>query len=98
MAGFTDSRGEAGDGSSRPERRRPSVRSVSFAPDPRRLRSLLAEVEATLEPNDPALVRRVRLLVGEIVARVIASDLEAEIQLDIEIMRESVRIEICPAR
>ena len=76
------------------ERRRPAVRRLSFAPDPRQLRTLLADVETSLGPGDPRLLRSVRLLVGEIVSRVLASQMGGEIHLDMEVMNESVRIDI----
>lgn len=89
------SRGRAGSPSvATADRRRPSLAELSFAPDPRRLRDLLAEFELALGSSDPALVRRARLLVGEIVARVLAAGIHDEIQLDLQIMSDSVRIDI----
>lgn len=76
------------------DRRRPALAELSFAPDPRRLRELLAEFERALDSSDPALVRRARLLVGEIVARVLAAGLQEEIELGLQIRSDSVRIDI----
>jgi hypothetical protein len=96
MSRFADQDPDAGRGPAgfSADRRRPSVRSVTFAPDPRRLRTLLAEVEESLGATDPGLVRRVRLLVGEIVARVLGADPDAEIRLELELKPDSVRIDI----
>ena len=76
------------------DRRRKPVARLRFEPDPRRLRTLLAEVEAGLESSDPLLRRRVRLLVGEIVARLLTACPRSAIELDLEVMADSVRVDI----
>jgi hypothetical protein len=76
------------------DRRRPAVARLRFEPDPRRLRTLLAEVEVGLEPSDPLVRRRVRLLVGEIVSRLLIACPRSAIELDLEVMADSVRVDI----
>ncbi len=76
------------------ERRRPTVARFRFQPDPRRLRELLDEVDAALGSGDPLLQRRVRLLVGEIVARLLDRCPEGAVNLDLEIKEDSARIDI----
>ena len=76
------------------DRRRTPVARLRFEPDPRRLRTLLAEVEAGLESSHPLLRRRVRLLVGEIVARLLSACPRSAIELDLEVMADSVRVDI----
>lgn len=77
-----------------PNRRRPSVASFSFESDPRNLRNLLAEVDSCLGHSDPGLRRSVRLLVGEIVARLMAACPGITVRLAMEIMADSVRLDI----
>ncbi len=87
--------GSGGDGTATAtDRRRPSVATLSFEPDPRHLRELLADVEGALEPMDSRHRRTVRLLVGEVVARLITHCPGMAIQLDLEIKRDSVRVDI----
>jgi hypothetical protein len=76
------------------DRRRPTVARFAFQPDPRRLRTLLAEVEIGLGSSDPRLRRDVRLLVGEIIARLLIACPRTAVQLDLEIKADSVRIDI----
>lgn len=76
------------------DRRRPSVATFGFQPDPRRLRALLDEVEAALGPGDALLQRNVRLLVGEIVARLTVACPDVAVRLALEVMADSVRVEI----
>jgi hypothetical protein len=76
------------------DRRRPTVARIRFQPDPRRLRTLLDDVGANLGASDPFLRRKVRLLVGEIVARLLDRCPETAIQLDLQVMADSVRIDI----
>ena len=76
------------------DRRRPSVATFGFEPDPRRLRTLLDEVEAALGPGDALLQRNVRLLVGEIVARLTVACPDVAVRLGLEVMADSVRVEI----
>lgn len=76
------------------ERRRPTVARLRFDPDARHLRALLEEIDACLELRDPDERRRVRLLVSEIVARLLASPHGAAVHLDLELKPEGVRIDI----
>lgn len=76
------------------ERRRNTVARLRFDPDARHLRALLEEIDACLELRDPDERRRVRLLVSEIVARLLASPHGAAVHLDLELKPDSVRIDI----
>jgi hypothetical protein len=76
------------------DRRRPTVARFRFQPDPRRLRTLLAELEVALDPGDSVLRRNVRLLVGEIVARLLTASPRTAVELDLEVKADSVRIDI----
>ena len=76
------------------DRRRPTVARFRFQPDPRRLRSLLDEVNAALGSCDSLQRRKVRLLVGEIVARLLERCPNGAVNLDLEIMADSVRVDI----
>jgi hypothetical protein len=78
------------------DRRLPSVASYSFAPDPERLQSMLAEVEGTLSAlgDDCDLQRNVLVLLGEIVSRLLRSSMEGVLHLDLEIKRGTIRIDI----
>jgi hypothetical protein len=76
------------------ERRRNTVARLRFDPDARHLRALLEEIDACLEQRDPDERRRVRLLVSEIVARLLDSTHGAAVHLDLELKDQSVRIDI----
>jgi len=76
------------------DRRRPTVARFRFQPDPRRLRALLDEVTAALGSCDSLQRRKVRLLVGEIVARLLERCPNGSVNLDLEIMADSVRVDI----
>lgn len=76
------------------DRRRPAVARFTFKPDPRRLRSLLGDVERKLGTGDFQQRRRVRLLVGEIVARLLHTAADATIELAIEVKENSVRVDV----
>jgi hypothetical protein len=76
------------------DRRRATVARFRFEPDPRQLRELLAQVDAAVDRRDALLRRRVGLLVGEIVGRLVGQCPRAPIRLDLELMDDSVRIEI----
>jgi hypothetical protein len=78
------------------DRRLPSVASYSFAPNPKRLQSMLAEVEETLSAlgDDCELQRKVLVLLGEIVSRLLRSSMEGVLHVDLEIKRGTVRIDI----
>jgi hypothetical protein len=76
------------------DRRRPTVARFRFQPDPRRLRTLLAEVDVGLDPRDSVLRRNVRLLVGEIVARLLTASPRTAVELELEVKADSVRIDI----
>lgn len=76
------------------DRRRPTLARFRFEPDPRRLRMLLGEVEVALGSGDPLLRRKVRLLVGEIVARLLTTCPRSAVELDLEIKADSVRVDI----
>jgi hypothetical protein len=77
-----------------PDRRRPTVARFLFQPDPRHLRRLLAEVDVGLGSSDPLLSRNVRLLVGEIVARMVTASPRTAVELELEIKADSVRVDI----
>jgi hypothetical protein len=76
------------------ERRRPTVARFRFEPDPRRLRTLLEEIDSCLDSRDPAERRQVRLLVSEIVSRLLDHYPEVPIHLDLEIKEDGVRVDI----
>ena len=79
------------------DRRQPSVVSYSFAPDPKRLQSMLAEIEERLSAlgDSGELQRNVLVLVGEIASRLLRSSMEVDVlHLDLEIKRGTVRIDI----
>lgn len=76
------------------DRRRPTVARFRFEPDPRDLRRLLGEVEVGLGSTDPLLRRNVRLLIGEIVSRLLTACPQTAVQLDLEIKADSVRVDI----
>jgi hypothetical protein len=77
------------------ERRRPSIATLRLQPDPRRIREFLAEVESGLGDScDQQLRRNVRLLVGEIAARLLGACPRAAIQVDLEVKADSVRVDI----
>jgi hypothetical protein len=73
--------------------RRPTVARYSFAPDARKLRQLLTDVERRIPYPDTNVQRRVRLLVGQIVARMIGAS-ECEIEIAVEVKPDSVRIDV----
>lgn len=83
-------------GGARPtaERRRPTVARLRFDPDARRLRTLLEQIDACIESRDPLERHQVRLLVSEIVARLLDYQSEAPVHLDLELKQDSVRIDI----
>lgn len=76
------------------DRRRPDLARFRFQPDPRHLRTLLAEVDADLESSDRMLRRNVRLLIGEILAQLLRECPRTAVHLDLEIKEDSVRIDI----
>ena len=76
------------------DRRRPTVARFRFEPDPRDLRRLLGEVEVGLGSTDPLLRRNVRLLIGEVVSRLLMACPQTAVQLDLEIKADSVRVDI----
>jgi hypothetical protein len=76
------------------DRRRPTVAHFQFEPDPRRMRELLAEVDVVVSDRDPLLRRRVRLLVGEIVGRLVGHCPQTSIRLDLELKADAVRIDM----
>lgn len=76
------------------DRRRPTIARFRFEPDPRQLRTLLAEVDAVVAGRDALSRRRVRLLVGEIVSRLVTRCPQAAVRLDLELKADSVRIDI----
>ena len=93
-AGISSGSADARSGPGTADRRRPTVARFCFQPDPRRLRTLLAEVEVGLGSTDPLLGRNVRLLVGEIVARLLTACPRTAVELDLEVKAESVRVDI----
>ena len=76
------------------DRRRPAQARFTFKPDPRQLRSLLGDVDRKLAPGEFNQRRRVRLLVGEIVSRLLHTAAEATIELAIEVKENSVRVDV----
>lgn len=76
------------------ERRRATLVRLTFDADARRLRSLLAEVESSLEHPDPEVKRRVRLLVTAIVARLIETGVSEDTEIAMEVKPDSVRIDV----
>ena len=79
------------------DRRRPSVASYSFAPVQQQLRSLRADVEKRLSVLDgdySELQRKVLLLLGEIVSRLLTSSLDAALHIDLEVKIGTVRIDV----
>jgi hypothetical protein len=79
------------------DRRRPSVASYSFVPFPQQLRSLLADVEnrlSVLDGDYSELQRKVLLLLGEIVSRLLTSSLDDAVHIDLEIKIGTVRIDV----
>ena len=73
--------------------RRPTLARYRFAPDARKLRQLLTDVERRVHYPDAGVQRRVRFLVGQIVARMIGAS-ECEIEIGIEVKPDSVRIDV----
>ena len=67
---------------------------LRFEPDARRVRELLAQVDAVVADRDALGRRRVRLLVGEILGRLVQHCPQAPVQLDLELKADSVRIDI----
>jgi hypothetical protein len=79
------------------DRRRASVASYSFVPVPQQLRSLRADVEKRLSVLDgdySELQRKVLLLLGEIVSRLLTSSLDGALHIDLEIKIGTVRIDV----
>jgi hypothetical protein len=85
---------EGGAANGHPDRRRSTVARFRFEPDPRLLRGLLEDVGVALSSTDPLVRRKVGLLVGEIVARLLERCPDAHVDLDLEIKADSVRIDI----
>lgn len=78
----------------REERRRPAIATFDFTPDPRRLRALLAEVDQKLTGGECRQRRRIRLLIAEIVSRLISTSPRAEIHLTVEQKANSLRLDV----
>ena len=76
------------------ERRRASAAAFSFRPDPRRLRDLLAEVDAKLDGCDGRQRRLIRLLIAEIVSRLLSTSSRVEIELAVERKQNSIRLDV----
>ena len=76
------------------DRRRSTVAHLRFEPDPRLLRGLLDDVDVALSSTDPVVRRKVKLLVGEIVARLVERCPDAPVHMDLEIKADSVRVDI----
>lgn len=79
------------------ERRRPSAARFTFSPDPRRLRDLLADVDAKLADCDSGQRRTVRLLVAEIVSRLLSTSPDTTIELAAEQKSNSIRLDVWQA-
>lgn len=79
------------------ERRRPSAARFTFTPDPRRLRELLTDVDAKLAGCDCRQRRTIRLLIAEIVSRLLSSSPETTIELAVEQKVNSIRLDVWQA-
>ena len=76
------------------ERRRESTATFTFTPDPRQLRDLLDDVDATLADCTSHQRRAIRLLVGEIVSRLLSAPTRERIELAVERKPNSVRLDV----
>jgi hypothetical protein len=78
------------------ERREAPLVRLALDPSPRRLRETLALVDERLADVESPTVRRVRLILSEIVGRSSQPQLAGRdpIRMEIELLRESVRIEL----
>ena len=76
------------------ERRRESATTFTFTPDPRRLRALLGDVDAKLVDCDGRQRRSVRLLIAEIVSRLLSTSNGARLELAVERKENSVRLDV----
>ena len=94
ITGASGGAAESGASPETSDRRRPTLAHFTFEPDPRRLRALLHDVSDALEASDPLLQHKVRLLIGEIVARLLHRCPEATVQLDLAILADSVRVDV----
>ena len=76
------------------KQRRPTLAHFSFERDPRLLRALLQDISEALELSHPSLRHEVRLLIGEIVGRLLHRCPEQTVQLDLVIKADSVRVDV----
>jgi hypothetical protein len=78
------------------ERREAPLVRLAIDPAPRRLRQTLTQVDKRLAQVEPPTVRRVRLILSEIVGRSSQprSHRADPIRMEIELLRDSVRIEL----
>jgi len=76
------------------ERRRPATARFTFTPDPRRLRDLLADVDAKLADGDDRQRRMIRLLTAEIVSRMLSTSPLTVINLAVEQKSNSIRLDV----
>ena len=76
------------------ERRRESTAAFTFTPDPRRLRDLLADVDAKLADCECRQRRSIRLLIAEVVSRLLTTSPRAQIELAVERKENSVRLDV----
>ena len=76
------------------DRRRASTATFTFTPDPRRLRDLLAGVDAKLADCDTRQRRAIRLLIAEIVSRLLSTSPRTQIALAVERKQNSIRLDV----
>lgn len=76
------------------DRRRPNTSSFTFTPDPRQLRGLLTAVDAKLAGCDPRQRRTLRLLIAEIVSRLLTTSPRTAIELAVEQKANSIRLDV----
>ena len=74
--------------------RRPTLAQFTFERDPRLLRALLQDISEALESSHPSLRHEVRLLISEIVGRLLQRCPEVTVQLDLVIKADSVRVDV----
>ena len=74
--------------------RRPTLAQFSFERDPRLLRALLQDISEALDSSHPSLRHEVRLLISEIVGRLLRRCPEVTVQLDLVIKADSVRVDV----
>jgi hypothetical protein len=79
-----------------PERREAALVRLAIDPAPRRLRQTLAMVDERLAEVEAPTLRRVRLVLSEIIGRSSSPELAAKgpIRMEIELLNDAIRIEL----